>query len=110
MMGFLHKLWDETLAGPTPETGLGKLRKYNSFSGGAALRLPMAEEIPISRSITIVRTQSGFRSTTTPDPASPSVPVTPRTPLTSETPGSDFKKLTGRKSLAETVENAENRR
>ncbi|CAN1827871.1 Dormancy-associated protein homolog 4 [Linum perenne] len=31
-MGFLHKLWDETLAGPTPEAGLGKLRKYDSFS------------------------------------------------------------------------------
>ncbi|KAL2336379.1 hypothetical protein Fmac_010825 [Flemingia macrophylla] len=36
-MGFLDKLWDETLAGPAPESGLGKLRKYNSFpSGGAA--------------------------------------------------------------------------
>lgn len=25
-MGFLHKLWDEILAGPAPENGLGKLR------------------------------------------------------------------------------------
>ncbi|XP_028752117.1 dormancy-associated protein homolog 4-like [Neltuma alba] len=29
-MGFLHKLWDETLAGPTPDTGLSKLRKFDS--------------------------------------------------------------------------------
>ncbi|KFK35663.1 hypothetical protein AALP_AA4G021000 [Arabis alpina] len=31
-MGFLHKLWDETVAGPTPENGLGKLRKQDSLS------------------------------------------------------------------------------
>ena len=80
MMGFLHKLWDETLAGPTPETGLGKLRKYNSFGGGA-YRSPVAEDVPISRSITIVRTPSSFRPATS-DPASPSVPITPRTPST----------------------------
>ena len=29
-MGFLHKLWDETVAGPTPENGLKKLRNYIS--------------------------------------------------------------------------------
>ncbi|TKY64226.1 auxin-repressed 12.5 kDa protein isoform 2 [Spatholobus suberectus] len=103
-MGFLHKLWDETLAGPTPETGLGKLRKYNSFSGGSGVGSTVAEDVPISRSITIVRTQSGFRTTTTSGPASPSVPVTPLTP---ETPGGDFKKFTRRKSS--TVESAENR-
>ncbi|KAK8946677.1 hypothetical protein KSP39_PZI006385 [Platanthera zijinensis] len=26
-MGLLDKLWDDTLAGPRPETGLGRLRK-----------------------------------------------------------------------------------
>ncbi|KAJ6814449.1 uncharacterized protein M6B38_140765 [Iris pallida] len=30
-MGLLDQLWDDTLAGPTPETGLGKLRKRPTF-------------------------------------------------------------------------------
>ncbi|KAH9665392.1 auxin-repressed protein [Citrus sinensis] len=34
-MGFLHKLWDETLAGPTPDSGLGKLRKNLSGDPGS---------------------------------------------------------------------------
>ncbi|CAJ1950693.1 unnamed protein product [Sphenostylis stenocarpa] len=82
-MGFLHKLWDETLAGPAPETGLGKLRKFNSVSGSSALRSTVAEDIPISRSITIVRTQAAFGTTTNSAPASPasSAPASPRTPL-----------------------------
>ncbi|KAF1890197.1 hypothetical protein Lal_00025530 [Lupinus albus] len=89
-MGFLHKLWDETLAGPAPETGLGKLRKYNSF----VVRPPVVTEddVPISRSITIVRTHSNFTTTATSNPTSP-----PRSP---ETPGGDFKKLTRRKSTS----------
>ncbi|KAE9605813.1 putative dormancy/auxin associated protein [Lupinus albus] len=68
-MGFLHKLWDETLAGPAPETGLGKLRKYNSF----VVRPPVVTEddVPISRSITIVRTHSNFTTTATSNPTSP---------------------------------------
>ncbi|URD77122.1 auxin-repressed protein [Musa troglodytarum] len=41
IMGLLDKLWDDTLAGPRPETGLGRLRKHSSFcfrsnSGGKA--------------------------------------------------------------------------
>ncbi|XP_021912143.1 dormancy-associated protein homolog 3 isoform X1 [Carica papaya] len=31
-MGLLDQLWDDTVAGPRPETGLGKLRKHSSFS------------------------------------------------------------------------------
>ncbi|KAI3994714.1 hypothetical protein MKX01_002330, partial [Papaver californicum] len=31
-MGLLDQLWDDTVAGPTPDTGLGKLRKYSTFS------------------------------------------------------------------------------
>ncbi|XP_042967780.1 dormancy-associated protein homolog 4-like isoform X2 [Carya illinoinensis] len=83
-MGFLHKLWDETLAGPAPDTGLGKLRKYDSFS---AKRSPsmVANEVPITRSITILRTKSTFRNLLV-DPGSasesPAVPGTPGTPLT----------------------------
>lgn len=32
-MGLLDQLWDDTLAGPRPESGLGKLRKHSTFSG-----------------------------------------------------------------------------
>ncbi|XP_020228382.1 dormancy-associated protein homolog 4 isoform X2 [Cajanus cajan] len=99
-MGFLDKLWDETLAGPTPETGLGKLRKYNSFpAGGAAARSAPPPDVPISRSITIVRAPCGLGTTGS---ASSSAPTTPKTP---ETPGGDFKKFTRRKSTAESAEN-----
>ncbi|KAL2950349.1 hypothetical protein AAZX31_20G223000 [Glycine max] len=31
-MGLLDHLWDDTLAGPRPENGLGKLRKHHSFA------------------------------------------------------------------------------
>ncbi|ESW07397.1 hypothetical protein PHAVU_010G126600 [Phaseolus vulgaris] len=109
MMGFLHKLWDETLAGPAPETGLGKLRKFNTFSAGTAFHPTVPEDVPISRSITIVRTHSGLGSTSTSATASPSssAPVTPRSPLSQESPGGDFKKFTRRK--LSTVESAANR-
>ncbi|KAJ8466502.1 hypothetical protein OPV22_029054 [Ensete ventricosum] len=30
-MGLLDQLWDDTVAGPRPETGLGRLRKHSSF-------------------------------------------------------------------------------
>ncbi|CAH2053744.1 unnamed protein product [Thlaspi arvense] len=29
-MGFLHKLWDETVAGPAPENGFGKMNNHIS--------------------------------------------------------------------------------
>ena len=32
-MGLLEQLWDDTVAGPRPESGLGKLRKHSTFSG-----------------------------------------------------------------------------
>ncbi|GMY21757.1 dormancy-associated protein homolog 3 isoform X1 [Fagus crenata] len=31
-MGLLDQLWDDTVAGPRPENGLGKLRKHSTFS------------------------------------------------------------------------------
>lgn len=84
-MGFLDKLWDETLAGPLPESGLGKLRKYNSFSASSGFRSPppMKEDVPISRSIMIIRTHSNFGRGTVSEPVSScsSAPSSPRTPL-----------------------------
>ncbi|KAJ0074926.1 hypothetical protein Patl1_33780 [Pistacia atlantica] len=102
-MGFLHKLWDETLAGPAPETGLGKLRKYDSFSGTRSPHSPAvngADDVVVTRSITILRSNSNFRSLSLDPgsaPESPAGPDTPRTPTTPGTPGGDFKKFTRRK-------------
>ncbi|KAK6121119.1 hypothetical protein DH2020_045145 [Rehmannia glutinosa] len=31
-MGLLDQLWDDTVAGPPPDSGLGKLRKNSTFS------------------------------------------------------------------------------
>ncbi|KAG8380200.1 hypothetical protein BUALT_Bualt07G0168700 [Buddleja alternifolia] len=111
-MGFLHKLWDETLAGPTPDTGLGKLRKYNSFSAtrsaaapplsGVAPPPPDDDHIPISRSITVVR-RDGHRNLNVSDgsssePSSPAGSTAPSSPFSPTTPGGNFKKFTRRKS------------
>ncbi|KAK4267161.1 hypothetical protein QN277_023981 [Acacia crassicarpa] len=95
-MGFLDKIWDETLAGPAPDSGLGKLRKCNSLSASsAAANSPISLPPPpsITRSITIVRTTSD----SAPFPNSPSGSVTPGTPSTPETPVGDFKKFRRRK-------------
>ncbi|KAK4591452.1 hypothetical protein RGQ29_021594 [Quercus rubra] len=85
-MGFLHKLWDETLAGPPPETGLGKLRKHDSFS--ASRSPPMViphddHQVPVTRSITILRTSSHLKNLSADSgsaPGSPSGSSTPGTP------------------------------
>lgn len=60
-MGLLDQLWDETVAGPRPDTGLGKLRKYSSFSpsSSAATAAAAAVDTPaVTRSITIVQPPS----------------------------------------------------
>ncbi|XP_040383202.1 dormancy-associated protein homolog 3 [Oryza brachyantha] len=63
-MGLLDQLWDETVAGPLPDSGLGKLRKYSSFSPSSsspAAAAAAAAEAPassVTRSITIVRPPS----------------------------------------------------
>ena len=31
-MSLLNQLWDDTVAGPPPENGLGKLRKFSTFN------------------------------------------------------------------------------
>ena len=97
-MGFLHKLWDETLAGPMPDTGLGKLRKYNSFPVRSLPPVNASSansngEMNVTRSITIIRTNSSNLRNLSVDPGSapespgsapesPAPPSTPGTPLT----------------------------
>ncbi|XP_051135891.1 dormancy-associated protein homolog 4-like [Andrographis paniculata] len=90
-MGFLHKLWDDTLAGPAPDSGLGRLRKYSATARPPppSLEIPEApNEIHISRAITVIRPSSM---------ASPTPPSSPSSPYSPTTPGGNFKKFTRRK-------------
>uniref|UniRef100_A0A0E0M1N2 Auxin-repressed protein n=1 Tax=Oryza punctata TaxID=4537 RepID=A0A0E0M1N2_ORYPU len=85
-MGLLDQLWDDTVAGPRPDSGLGKLRKYASFSPSssstAATSSPSsaaaaAADVPaVTRSITILRPPA--LSVTS--PRSESGPSTPSSP------------------------------
>ncbi|XP_057460012.1 dormancy-associated protein homolog 4 isoform X1 [Actinidia eriantha] len=117
-MGFLHKLWDETLAGPTPDSGLGKLRKYDSFSGVRSppptVIIPPDDQIPVSRSITIIRANSvnlsAFRNDSADSgslPASPAGSSTPTSPFSPSTPRGDLKRFTRRKSRPEPLESTD---
>ncbi|KAH0666416.1 hypothetical protein KY285_027622 [Solanum tuberosum] len=116
-MGFLHKLWDDTLAGPAPESGLGKLRKYNSFAGRSTCSAPPSptklglhhhgggggggasdDLMPVSRSITILRSNStcGRSGNSTPDsgsgPSSPAFSSAPNSPFAPSTPRRNYRK------------------
>ncbi|KAI3766353.1 hypothetical protein L2E82_16408 [Cichorium intybus] len=104
-MGFLHNLWDETLAGPTPDSGVGKLRKYKSLrlrSGGNIGPSHADDNSPISRSIKLLRSNSLSSSDDSgSSPSSPSSPVTPGgSPFSPTSPGGNIKKLTRAKSTA----------
>lgn len=82
-MGFLDKLWDETLAGPPPETGLGKLRKYKSLSATRSPPIINPGEVHVTRTITILKANSSFRNYS-PDsvPDSPAGTSAPESPFT----------------------------
>ncbi|XP_039064014.1 dormancy-associated protein homolog 3-like isoform X3 [Hibiscus syriacus] len=88
-MGLLDQLWDDTVAGPRPDNGLGKLRKQSSFplrpnsskeSDGGSLRsfndeTTSEETTKVTRTIMIVKSpryQSGS------PPVSPAESTPPR--------------------------------
>ncbi|CAK8544612.1 unnamed protein product [Lathyrus sativus] len=90
-MGLLDQLWDDTVAGPRPENGLGKLRKHNAFaarsSSGKELEAgsvrsygeePSEPATRVTRSIMIVK-PPGYQSGS--PPASPAGSVTPVSPF-----------------------------
>ncbi|CAL5194762.1 unnamed protein product [Lathyrus oleraceus] len=90
-MGLLDQLWDDTVAGPRPENGLGKLRKHNTFaarsSSGKELEAgsvrsygeePSEPATRVTRSIMIVK-PPGYQSGS--PPASPAGSVTPVSPF-----------------------------
>ncbi|KAI4973790.1 hypothetical protein ZWY2020_041571 [Hordeum vulgare] len=78
-MGLLDQLWDETVAGPRPDHGLGRLRRYSSFSPSTAVAADVAPKV--TRSITIARPPS----LSVPSGESSSVPSSP-----ASTPESPF--------------------
>ncbi|XP_010025248.2 dormancy-associated protein homolog 3 isoform X1 [Eucalyptus grandis] len=94
-MGLLDQLWDDTVAGPRPESGLGKLRKFSTFSsrsnsgkeseGGGRMKAygdpdatPSEEAaIRVTRSITIVKPPGNQSGTPPVSPAGSTPPVSP---------------------------------
>ncbi|KAJ8636379.1 hypothetical protein MRB53_010646 [Persea americana] len=84
-MGFLDKLWDDTVAGPRPENGLSRLRKYSSFSPRSSISKGLdgedfAEGPRMTRSITIARPEENRaleNGSPSPSPAGSTPPVSP---------------------------------
>ncbi|KAH7676600.1 Dormancy/auxin associated protein [Dioscorea alata] len=80
-MGLLDKLWDDTVAGPQPDTGLSKLRKPASFSiRSISGKEEQVDEPRVTRSI-MIKKPAGSPSTgngTPPtSPAGSTPPVSP---------------------------------
>ncbi|XP_010272386.1 PREDICTED: auxin-repressed 12.5 kDa protein [Nelumbo nucifera] len=69
-MVLLEKLWDDVVAGPQPDNGLGKLRKLTTRP--LNLKDAEGEGSKYQRSLSMPAS-----------PATPSTPVTPSTPSTS---------------------------
>ncbi|XP_073044485.1 dormancy-associated protein homolog 3 isoform X2 [Primulina eburnea] len=90
-MGLLDQLWDDTVAGPLPDNGLGKLRKHSTFSfrsnspkeSEGSSRRSMGEEAVedvtrVTRSIMIVKPQQLSMKDSPPvSPAGSTPPVSP---------------------------------
>ncbi|XP_047311738.1 dormancy-associated protein homolog 3-like isoform X1 [Impatiens glandulifera] len=113
-MSLLGQLWDDTLAGPLPETGLGKLRKRPTFSlrpakesedgnGGGNSN----ESVKVTRSIMIVRPpQMNNQDGSTP-PSSPAAsPAGSTPPVSPFAGGREAYRLLRRKSLSDAYEKA----
>ncbi|XP_015570608.1 dormancy-associated protein homolog 3 isoform X2 [Ricinus communis] len=89
-MGLLDQLWDDTVAGPPPDNGLGKLRKHSTFNfrsttgkesdgqNGRSLGDDASEEVTkVTRSIMIVK-PPGYQFGSPPvSPAGSTPPVSP---------------------------------
>ncbi|XP_010552259.1 PREDICTED: dormancy-associated protein homolog 4 [Tarenaya hassleriana] len=89
----LHKLWDETVAGPAPETGLGKLKKQKDQISAVRSPPQISGDHAVTRSITVVKGNNGgiLRNLRIDSGRLPDSPVgsssNPGTPHTPGTPG-----------------------
>ncbi|WZZ41525.1 hypothetical protein YC2023_037784 [Brassica napus] len=83
-MGLLDHLWDDTVAGPRPENGLGKLRRHHTFSFRASSGNVRSyggdspeEAVKVTRSIMIIK-PPGYQGGSAPvSPAGSTPPVSP---------------------------------
>ncbi|WJX19557.1 hypothetical protein P8452_09232 [Trifolium repens] len=87
-MSLLDHLWDDTVAGPRPENGLGKLRKHPTFPSpsisdkgdGGSVRSyggdSPEDSMKVTRSIMILK-PNGYQSQSESAPASPAAGSTP---------------------------------
>ncbi|KAG5232410.1 hypothetical protein OIU77_003838 [Salix suchowensis] len=117
-MGFLDQFWDETVAGPFPDSGPGKLRKKPSFglrpnsgkesdgSGGSVTRSYSGEATTeetqkVTRSIMIVR-PPGYQNngTSGTPPASPAGSTPPVSPFSGKSESFRFR----RRSMSDAYE------
>nr|DAD33275.1 TPA_asm: hypothetical protein HUJ06_012126 [Nelumbo nucifera] len=93
-MGLLDKLWDDTLAGPLPDNGLGKLRKNSTFSfrpnlgkeadGGNGRSYgdeSTDEAMRVTRSITIIKPPGNLTIGNGSPPVSPAGSTPPVSPF-----------------------------
>ncbi|CAH9087408.1 unnamed protein product [Cuscuta europaea] len=64
-MNLLSHLWDDTVAGPPPDDGLGKLRKFSTFSSRTDSGKAAESEAqnPNQRSLTLDTSDDGMRVT-----------------------------------------------
>ncbi|XP_042516901.1 dormancy-associated protein homolog 3-like isoform X2 [Macadamia integrifolia] len=111
-MGLLDKLWDDTVAGPRPDNGLGKLRKESNFSfrsnsgkeaaeggNGRLYGDDMTEEATrVTRSIMIVKPPGNYGS----PPVSPAGSTPPVSPFSGSRGSNRFR----RKSTSDAYERA----
>ncbi|XP_056851617.1 dormancy-associated protein homolog 3 isoform X1 [Raphanus sativus] len=97
-MGLLDHLWDDTVAGPRPDNGLGKLRRHHTFSfrpssgndqsDGGSVRsygeVSPEEAVKVTRSIMIIK-PPGYQGGSAPvSPAGSTPPVSPFSEQTQE--------------------------
>ncbi|XP_010259525.1 PREDICTED: dormancy-associated protein homolog 3-like [Nelumbo nucifera] len=112
-MGLLDKLWDDTLAGPLPDNGLGKLRKPSAFSfrsnsgkdsdvgrGRSYGDDSTDEAIRVTRSIMIIKPPGNL----TVDNGSPPVSPAGSTPPVSPFSGSRGSNRFRRRSMSDAYE------
>ncbi|CAA3007056.1 Hypothetical predicted protein [Olea europaea subsp. europaea] len=89
-MGLLDQLWDDTVAGPQPDSGLGKLRKHATFgfrlnsgkdsedANPRSLGDEAGEdEVRVTRSIMILKPQGVQKGSPPVSPATSTPPVSP---------------------------------
>ena len=86
-MSLLDQLWDDTVAGPRPDRGLGKLRKQSTFTFGSSDSGKESQPVTntavvdpamrVTRSIMIVKPERTLSETPPASPAGSTPPVSP---------------------------------